>query len=204
MLVRLKQAREEKGFSTMQLAEMLGVNSTSISNWENGRRQASLDNLIKLSDILGCGVDYLIGRDQVPVSQTDAIPKETLKTLHGQPVWTASRGWMLINSIKLSFILPDLSLIGFNEIQENLYLIPPALSFSLRGLTKPLDLDAVTMRDKVWLEPISCDADLSSELRGWYKIHNRRYAANEFGNRFYLDTYGVKWLAFEDCFGGLT
>jgi len=38
------------------------------------------------------------------------------------------------------------------------------------------------------------------ELRGWHHLYEKRLVQNEFGHRFYLDTYGVKWLAFDDCF----
>ena len=48
------------------------------------------------------------------------------------------------------------------------------------------------------MEPISTDIDLASELRGWHELRGR-LVQNEFGNRFYLDTYGAKWLAFESC-----
>ena len=44
-------------------------------------------------------------------------------------------------------------------------------------------------------QPISSDSDLIRELRGWYQAKDR-FVQNEYGNRFYLDTYGSKWLAF--------
>ena len=49
--------------------------------------------------------------------------------------------------------------------------------------------------DCVWVEPISMDAALRDELRGWYHI-KRRFVENEVGQRFYFDFYGAKWLAF--------
>jgi hypothetical protein len=55
-------------------------------------------------------------------------------------------------------------------------------------------------QDRVWLEPVSTDTDLAAELRGWYVRHEKRFVQNEFGSRFYLNTYGAKWLAFNDCF----
>lgn len=36
-----------------------------------------------------------------------------------------------------------------------------------------------------------------NELRGWYKV-KARWVENEFGNRFYFDVYGSKWLAFDE------
>ena len=48
---------------------------------------------------------------------------------------------------------------------------------------------------RVWVEPISKDEVLRQEMRGWYTVKDR-FVENEFGQRFYKDTYGNKWLAF--------
>lgn len=47
--------------------------------------------------------------------------------------------------------------------------------------------------DKILLSP---DSELRNELRGWYWVQ-ARFVQNEYGNRFYPDTYGAKWLAFD-------
>ena len=49
---------------------------------------------------------------------------------------------------------------------------------------------------QLWIEPILPDSFSRDELRGWYKIH-AFYVENEYGARFLFDTYGSKWLAFE-------
>lgn len=43
--------------------------------------------------------------------------------------------------------------------------------------------------------PFSKDEVLRQEMRGWYTVKDR-FVENEFGQRFYKDTYGNKWLAF--------
>ena len=48
---------------------------------------------------------------------------------------------------------------------------------------------------EVWVEPISNDAVLKQELRGWYQV-KKNYVENLVGQRFYFDFYGAKWLAF--------
>ena len=149
--------------------------------------------------MLGYTVDYLLGRESPQVSQTEPVAKESLRAMHGDPVWAASHGWMLVNIVENSFVLKNLSLIPFDEVSEPIYRIPPALFLSLRGIGKPLGIDNIFGHDRIWVEPITCDTDLAAELRGWYNIYDKRLAQNEFGNRFYLNTYGVKWLAFEGC-----
>jgi len=47
-----------------QLAEQLGVASTTVRNWENGTTKPSPNQLIAMSDLFGCSVDYLLERSQ--------------------------------------------------------------------------------------------------------------------------------------------
>lgn len=52
-----------KNFSQQQVADKLGVNQKTYSNYENGRAEPSIENLIKLADLFGVSVDRLIGHD---------------------------------------------------------------------------------------------------------------------------------------------
>lgn len=49
----------------------------------------------------------------------------------------------------------------------------------------------------VWVEPISPDAALRNELRGWYRICDT-FAENDIGHRFPLSSYTANWLAFAE------
>jgi len=196
---RIRKAREERRISAVALAGKLQVHPSTLTNWEAGRRQITPDKLIELADILGFTADYLLGRDSPQVPLTEPVDKESLRAMHGQPIWTVSHGWMLVNVVEKAFVLNDRSLIPFNEVNEPIYAVPPAMSLSLRGISKPLNINSILDSARVWVEPISSDTDLAAELRGWYIIYDKRLIQNEFGVRFYLDTYGVKWLAFRDC-----
>lgn len=61
--VRLASLRENRGYSTRELAEMLGVSQSSVSLWEKGERKPDYDKIIKLADIYGVSTDYLLGND---------------------------------------------------------------------------------------------------------------------------------------------
>jgi len=196
---RFREAREERRISVIELADKLQVHESTLRNWELGRRQITPDKLVQLAEMLGFTTDYLLGRDSAQVSLTDPIDKKMLYVMHGQPVWTEIHGWMLVNIVENAFVLKNLSLIPFDEVNEPIYLIPPALSLSLRGIGEPLDIKSVLNLDRIWVEPITSDTDLAAEVRGWYNMYEKRLAQNEFGNRFYINTYGVKWLAFRDC-----
>lgn len=195
---RITQARTDTGMSAKELAEKLGVDISTVNNWESGRRQLTLDRLLQLADVLHVSVTFLLGLDE-RISLTEPVSAAELPLLHRSPVWMRSYGWALINAIEKTLVFTDKTEIFLSEIQEPIYIIPPAFTLSLNGRGEPLSVDEVLEKDRIWVEPITTDSELAGELRGWYRLHNRRLVENEYGNRFYIDTYGAKWLAYEDC-----
>jgi transcriptional regulator with XRE-family HTH domain len=181
----------------------MGVDATTVRNWESGRRQLTLDRLLQLAQVLNVSATYLLGLDE-RVDSAHPIDRSMLPVLHRTPVWTASRGWALVNSASKTLLFADKSELPFDVVQEPLYAVPPAFALSLRGIGDPLSIDAVCDAERVWVEPISDDAALAAELRGWYRPYKRRFVENEFGQRFYLDVYGAKWLAFAGVVRGVS
>ena len=55
----LISARKRKGLSQEQLAEMLGVRKTTISNWENSYSNPTLSDAFRVADILESDVNVL-------------------------------------------------------------------------------------------------------------------------------------------------
>lgn len=197
---RITQARIDAGLTPIELAERLGVTKATLNNWETGQRQLTLDRLMQMSEILGVSIAYLLGVDE-QVAWTEPISKVMLYVMHRRPVWTKSYGWALVNATAKELIFTDKFSISFDDISEPIYAVPPAFALGLRGIGDPLDPDQIKNLERVWVEPITPDTELGAELRGWYKLHGR-LVQNEYGSRFYLDTYGVKWLAFVGCFNG--
>ena len=60
---RVKYFREKRGMEQMALAEMLGVKSNAISNWEHGRTRPDLNQIPKICKALGIGFYDLFGED---------------------------------------------------------------------------------------------------------------------------------------------
>ncbi|MBO5394466.1 MAG: helix-turn-helix transcriptional regulator [Clostridia bacterium] len=58
---RLKELREEKGFSKTKLAKELNTTEANICRWENGTRSPNIDSIILLCQYFKCTSDYLIG-----------------------------------------------------------------------------------------------------------------------------------------------
>lgn len=57
---KLKKARENAGFSQMDIAEKLNISRQAISKWENGWTSPDIDNLIILSDLYHISLDELL------------------------------------------------------------------------------------------------------------------------------------------------
>jgi len=64
---RLKLLRENKGISQEELARSLLVAPSTISMYEQGRREPDHDKLRALASYFSVSVDYLLGRDLIDV-----------------------------------------------------------------------------------------------------------------------------------------
>lgn len=67
---RLRQLRQQVGISQEELAHRAGVDRTYVSSCERGRRNLTLEAIVKFASALGVKPsDLLIGLEQVEVSQ---------------------------------------------------------------------------------------------------------------------------------------
>ena len=55
---RLKTLRDDKGFTQQQLAEVLNITISSVSRYENGSRQPSIEVLIRMADVLNVSIFF--------------------------------------------------------------------------------------------------------------------------------------------------
>lgn len=77
---RLRQAREEMGYTQEEMAKMLGYKQRSTyANWENGRVMPRLSVAIKIADILGEDIGYLFYGKKVQDSHITSIEKDKLQ-----------------------------------------------------------------------------------------------------------------------------
>lgn len=58
---RIKEVREQKGFSQSDVAKNLGITRQAVSLYEKGRREPKLETWQKLADFFGVSVPYLQG-----------------------------------------------------------------------------------------------------------------------------------------------
>ncbi|MDE5984974.1 MAG: helix-turn-helix domain-containing protein [Eubacterium sp.] len=64
MKLRLKDIREDSDITQKQVAEYLNIQQNTYSQYENGKRDISVELLSKLADYYNVSVDYLIGKTE--------------------------------------------------------------------------------------------------------------------------------------------
>lgn len=62
---RLKQLRIDNKLTQKELADKLNVSQNAIFNWENGKREPSIDTLKEIAGIYGVSLDYLMGFENI-------------------------------------------------------------------------------------------------------------------------------------------
>ena len=73
---RIAKLRKERKLSQKELATLLFVADKTISSWEIDRTEPSLEMLVKLSDVFGCSMSFLIHGEE---DQMDAQQEITIK-----------------------------------------------------------------------------------------------------------------------------
>ncbi len=58
---RFKEIREDRGFTQQELAEALHLTPATVSHYEKGNREPSLDVLVQIAEFLDVSVEYLLG-----------------------------------------------------------------------------------------------------------------------------------------------
>ena len=67
---RIKNAIKESGYTQKQIAQLLHISESNITNWKRGENLPSVEILYKLCLILGESSDYLIGLEDDAGSKT--------------------------------------------------------------------------------------------------------------------------------------
>jgi Fic family protein len=88
MKTLLKNAREQKGFKTREVAQLLGIDQALISKFENGSRKPTKDQVIKLASLLEIDFEtlmvawlkekilYEIGQDEFALKAMNMVREE--------------------------------------------------------------------------------------------------------------------------------
>ncbi|CIV16789.1 transcriptional regulator [Streptococcus pneumoniae] len=60
---RIRELRKKARLSQQALADRIGVFRNTISNWETGYSQISLENAKNVAEYFGVTIDYLLGSE---------------------------------------------------------------------------------------------------------------------------------------------
>lgn len=194
---KFRTARQLKKLKVIEAAELLGISQPTLSAWETGNKAPSVEGVEKMADLYGVTTDFLLGRTDSEHSFDNMVSlnKKLLPILHEKPVWSARHGWMLVDYAKSHLI--GCNIIIPLEKAEELFIAPPTFAESSIPNSEPFSRNELQYGLQIWVEPISADSSLREELRGWYRVKHHAIE-NECGNRFSLDSYGAKWLAFSE------
>jgi len=194
MARRYKNARKSQKLIIKDAAAKLDVSPSTLGAWESERKTPSIESLEAMADLYQVTTDYLLGRENPSSTTSLPLSQEILNIYHSKPVWSSDYGWVLVDSVRNVFVRTDGSIVPFDSAGSVYAAQPPFYEATLPD-TKPLSKQDISNYSEVWLEPISHDAELREDLRGWYRVRDR-WVENDYGIRFPIDTYGAKWLAF--------
>ena len=63
MMNRIRQLRKERGITMKELGRIVGLAESTISQYENGKREPDNKTLLMFSKYFGVSVDYILGLD---------------------------------------------------------------------------------------------------------------------------------------------
>lgn len=115
---KLKQKRNEAGYSQEVLAEKIGVSRQTVSNWETNRSYPDIGSVLRLSDLYGISLDELLKEDtnmRKHVEETAKLPMRWWNFLCGLTIaliplnalfhyWEVPFMAMLLKTLALIFI----------------------------------------------------------------------------------------------------
>ena len=70
---RLKELRKKSYLTQVELAKRLGIGQSSYADWERGKKKPTQENLVKIWQVLGVWIDYLVGRSEDNLGELDNI-----------------------------------------------------------------------------------------------------------------------------------
>lgn len=61
-MLRIKELRKNRGLTAKQFAEEIKVAESTVSLYENGKREPDYETLKRIADFFNVSVDYILGR----------------------------------------------------------------------------------------------------------------------------------------------
>jgi transcriptional regulator with XRE-family HTH domain len=75
---RIEQLREKAGYSQGQLARLIGISRTAVSNWESNKAQPAGANLLKCAAILRTSPDFILSGKETTNANANSLQNDGL------------------------------------------------------------------------------------------------------------------------------
>ena len=88
-MIRLRELRQQRNMTQLEVAESLGVSRVTITKYETGDREPDLKTAQRLAELFGVSIDYLVGAsddDPGPAPSTDEDEPIRFAALSGPEV----------------------------------------------------------------------------------------------------------------------
>lgn len=76
---RLKQARTEKNYTQLQVADLTGIGNKTISDYERGITQPDAETIALFATLYDVSTDYLLGKSDEKKPRSPKITDEDIK-----------------------------------------------------------------------------------------------------------------------------
>ncbi len=93
--MRLKNLRIKHGYTQAQLSSLLGISTSAVGMYEQGRRRPDNRLLKKISEVFGVSADYLLSKE-------DDGPREVEKALCDMRARIKETGGLMFNGTPLN------------------------------------------------------------------------------------------------------
>ena len=104
---RLLELRKQRELTQNELAESIGVNKQTISQYERGVRRPDFDTLCALCDFFNVSSDYLLGKADVTLRYVDTAELAKLNTTSTTSTLSPDEAELLLNYQKLNDLGKD-------------------------------------------------------------------------------------------------
>lgn len=133
---KLKNARNKKGITQEQAAELLDVSRQTISNWENNKSYPDIISVIRMSDIYSVSLDHLLKEEKEMKQTYQEFLEESTNTVK------AKRSLGKVVLLSTYFIIWCVALIVFWQTKGP---ITSGFDIAFRWLLLPLCLFVLTV-----------------------------------------------------------
>ena len=119
---RLRELRKENNLTQVKLGSMLNYGYTAIANYESGRNQPNLKDIIKLANIFNVSVDYLVGDSDIKYKRQNSLYLNINKQLHKNSIYLKDTNYFLIELLyfhaKQTFIRNNITEYNIDKLFE--------------------------------------------------------------------------------------